>query len=276
MGRPPSLDRFEINKELEKSLAEIDFFENVHDAEGLYELLPEASGYTFLDRFRACIRRLIVLGRGNNDIFVRILGKSRKTVDRYLEGAPVQHHTLEALCAAIGVPNGWLMSGDAVSRSDAHHEATKRQRFESSSLFAGRTAEFVLIPRYDISASAGHGSLVASEDVTEMLAFRRDWLRRIGMNPLEAGIIMSRGDSMYPTIPDRSLLLVDLSAKALQHGAIFVLVRSGLLVVKRVEVLNRFVSLISDNPIYEREHIPLDDAGELHIAGRVTWVAHTL
>lgn len=109
-----------------------------------------------------------------------------------------------------------------------------------------------------------------------MMAFRRDWLRRINVNPAAVGLITSDGDSMAPTIPDKSLMLIDLSEKQLRHGGIFVIVRYDVLIVKRIELLKRKVSLISDNPIYEREDIAPDEIDDLHIAGRVKWVGHSI
>lgn len=275
-GRPSSADRFAIPDELHKALSDIDFFRNSGSAEELAASLPDASSYTFLDRFRATVRRLMSLTGGNTDSFVSIVGKSWKTVERYLDGATPNSATVATLCAAASVPVAWLMVGTAQRNASAGPMKGRRERVSSSTFLSQFVDDFTLVPRYNVAASAGPGSLAMSEEVSEMMAFRRDWLRRINVNPAAVGLITSDGDSMAPTIPDKSLMLIDLSEKQLRHGGIFVIVRYDVLIVKRVELLKKKVALISDNPMYEREDIAPEEISDLHIAGRVKWVGHSI
>ena len=75
-----------------------------------------------------------------------------------------------------------------------------------------RSAEtnYIYIPRYDLTASAGPGSFVDWEPESEVIAVDRDWLRNeLHVNPTTVNMIEVRGDSMQPTMMDGDTLLVD-------------------------------------------------------------------
>lgn len=140
--------------------------------------------------------------------------------------------------------------------------------------------DFAFLPRYSARAAAGSGQLAVSEEVTDILAFRRDWLRKSGINPAHAFLLIADGDSMTPTIPDGALMLVDGSIREprdIRNGMIYVLVRSGTVIVKRIQFrLDDSIVLISDNPVYERETISRDDMNDLTFAGRVVWIGRAI
>lgn len=274
-GRPSTVDRFWIPDELYNLLEPIGFFDNLHDPGDVGSVLPDASRFEFVHRLRATVRRFIVLTKGRKASFVEILGKSYKSFERYLLGTAVKNTTLDALSNATGVPSSWLLSG-VVPQNSPVAASDLRSRISARAFLTEHVGEFTLVPRYDVAASAGAGRLIVSEEVAEMMPFRQDWLRNLGIPPLRAGLMTADGDSMEPTIPDRALMLVNLADQMLRHGGIFVLVRHDSLIVKRVEILNHRISLISDNPIYEREHILNDEIDQLHVAGRVRWVARAI
>lgn len=144
-------------------------------------------------------------------------------------------------------------------------------------LGANLAPDLVMVPRYDVRASAGLGSLVPAEEISDYLAFKREWFSRMGLNPQNATLVTADGDSMEPTIPNGAMLLLDLSIVEVANGYIYAIRREGELLVKRVQ--QRFdgtVVLISDNPRYEREEVPPERVNELHVVGRVRWIAHDL
>lgn len=144
-------------------------------------------------------------------------------------------------------------------------------------LGANLSPELVMIPRYDVRASAGAGALVPSEEISEFLAFRRDWLKRIGVSPEHSILNEISGDSMEPTIPDGALILINTAVRQVMNGFIYAIRRDDELLVKRVQIkMDRTVVLISDNPLYEREEFPPDRAVELHVIGQVVWNAYAL
>src|SRR5690606_36339882 len=74
---------------------------------------------------------------------------------------------------------------------------------------------FVLVPRLDIGASAGHGALTDEERALGPLAFRDAWLRRVGSgNATALSVIQVMGDSMTPLLADGDDILVDTADNA--------------------------------------------------------------
>jgi phage repressor protein C with HTH and peptisase S24 domain len=138
---------------------------------------------------------------------------------------------------------------------------------------------FSMIPRYEIHAAAGTGLSVLTEDVIDALAFRTDWLRRIGVEPARAGLVQAHGDSMAPTITDGALMLVDMREdQPVRHGCIYVILRDGDLIVKRVDrsADDGTVALISDNKRYRKQIVTIDQLADMRIPGRVVWVGTAL
>lgn len=206
---------------------------------------------TFEDRFRWALKRV---PRGER---ARTLGKSPRTIDRYLAGDEMPVSVVRRLMEAAHVPLEWLVAGREV------HD---------------RGGEYAYLPRYEVRASAGQGLVAVSEEVAETLAFRRDWLSRLGINPQNAGLLTAEGDSMFPTIPDGAIMVVDLSIRDVRNGMIYVMARDGAVIVKRVQIraADGAILLISDNPRYQPESVTRDQLADLHIAGRVVWAGHTV
>lgn len=198
------------------------------------------------------------------------LPRSIKQMGRYLKGADVPWSVLVAVSSASGVPVDWIAGGRPTfgpSEFDKWRESLAPNEIPD---------EFAFLPRYSVDASAGPGLVVSAEDIEEAMAFRRDWLRRIGATVGASGLITARGDSMAPTIPDGSLMLVDTSDTEPVDGCIYAITRDSTLLVKRVQRISGALKLISDNPIYGAEEIPLRDLDGLRIAGRIRWIGRTV
>lgn len=139
--------------------------------------------------------------------------------------------------------------------------------------------DFSMIPRYEVRASAGTGLAVLSEEVLESLAFKTDWLRRIGVEPSRAGLVQAHGDSMTPTITDGALMLLDMrDDQLIRHGCVYVILRDGDLIVKRVDrsADDGSIALISDNKRYRKQVVTVDQLAEMRIPGRVVWVGNAI
>lgn len=139
----------------------------------------------------------------------------------------------------------------------------------AKSLFDG----FVLVPRYDVSASMGTGSVIHSEQVVDHLAFREEWVRtELGAVPKNLILISAIGDSMEPTLRAGDLLLIDRSGDGVKQDAIYAFATNGELRVKRMQLkMDGSVVVKSDNQQYEPETLTSDQAATLHIVGRVVW-----
>jgi phage repressor protein C with HTH and peptisase S24 domain len=77
---------------------------------------------------------------------------------------------------------------------------------------------------------------------------------------------------MVPTIQHGDVLLIDTSDQEFAQYGIYVLEIEGERLVKRVQrKLDGSLTLISDNPSYERDFLPTDKAASVRAVGRVVW-----
>lgn len=133
-------------------------------------------------------------------------------------------------------------------------------------------SEFIMVPRYDVRASAGGGAVIHSELIVDHLAFRLEWVSRMGLNQQKLALIEVHGDSMEPALYNSDLILIDLRACELTVNGIYAIQHRGHLLVKRVQVkLDGTVIIKSDNPAYEPEVLGPDEADSLVVVGRVVW-----
>lgn len=145
-----------------------------------------------------------------------------------------------------------------------------------------KDAEYAHIPVHDVFLAAGAGATNDAEEIVDALAFRRDWLRRIGLDPSKAAIARARGDSMQPSIWDGDLLLIDRNrimppvpaqTDRPKRMPVFALLHDGEAKVKRLQMIDKGLAmLLSDNP----DHQPcLVTPESLQIIGKVVWWGHT-
>ncbi|HUJ77002.1 MAG TPA: helix-turn-helix transcriptional regulator [bacterium] len=164
----------------------------------------------------------------------------------------------------------WLLTGHGPMLREGAREA-------EPGLYSEREIEgrFVLVPFYDVRASAGGGALVEQERVLGRLAFRAEWVyRELKVAPESLALIGATGDSMHPTIAHGDLLLLNVHQTQVSDDAIYALEVQGVLLIKRVQLLVDGTLVIrSDNPLYGEQRVRLDDPAPPRIVGRVVWIA---
>jgi len=191
---------------------------------------------------------------------------SQSGLNRILNGGLPSLDVLIAIAVAGGVNLEWLARGN-----DGLEVGSPAERLEIT------LPDFAFVPRYEVRASAGHGLVPVSEDISERVAFRADWLREIGVAAANAAVLTADGDSMEPLIPDGALMLVDVSIREVRNGCIYVIVKDGDLLVKRVHRrVDGTIALISENTRYPPEDISPALLDKLHIVGRVRWVGRAI
>lgn len=147
-------------------------------------------------------------------------------------------------------------------------------------------AEFAQVPVHSASIAAGDGAENGAEDVVNRLAFRRDWLTRIGVAPSQAVLAHASGESMLPSIHPGDLLLIDRSRRDIavrrrgprdtRPSPIYAILDGGTARVKRIERPQPgMLMLLSDNPVYGPEVLVGGDAEALDVIGKVMWWGHT-
>jgi hypothetical protein len=124
----------------------------------------------------------------------------------------------------------------------------------------------------EVEAAAGAGAVNLDEArVKGPVWFRRDWLDGHGIDPTLSVVISVRGESMEPTLPAGSKILVDRTRTRRRTGRIFVVTTDEGLVVKRLERRGRQWFLVSDHPSWE----PLPWPPEAEVVGEVRWASRT-
>jgi phage repressor protein C with HTH and peptisase S24 domain len=140
------------------------------------------------------------------------------------------------------------------------------------------TGSVGFIRRLNVSASAGPGALVESEQTAAEYGFDRRWLRDISSSsPDDLSIIRVDGSSMEPTLLDGDDILVDRSDEAPHmRDGIYVLRRDQTLMVKRLSLHPTAGTLTigSDNPAYSTWTDC--DPKSVDIVGRVIWAGRRL
>ena len=132
------------------------------------------------------------------------------------------------------------------------------------------------VERLAVEPAAGAGSHIDLEQGIGWIWFHRRWLREHGLVASRCKVLGVLGDSMEPTLLDRSSILVDTSQRQRRPGGIFVVRAGDDLVVKRADrdARGRW-TLVSDNPD-KRTWPTLDWPNSAKIVGEVRWVARTL
>jgi len=128
----------------------------------------------------------------------------------------------------------------------------------------------------DVHVSAGGGAEPSDGDGIEELAFKRKWLAMEGLSAKNLRVVACRGDSMTPTIPEDSTLLVDLSQNDFVREGIYVIRLDGHLFAKRLQRgQGGAILVISDNTMYSPIPV-LPGQKDLQIIGKVVWLGHTM
>lgn len=196
----------------------------------------------------------------NQTDFAALGGASKPTQIRYEKGERFPDGNYLALIAEAGADVQYILTGN---------RSTPINPPSAPDL----SADLIYLPEYEIHASAGLGQTPATERIVRDIGFKAQFLRDLGATPNQCSVIRADGDSMHPTIPDGSLLVIDHSQASLHDGCIYVLGVADDLLVKRVRrMLDGSIDLISDNQkYYPVQSLAADRLSDLRIVGRVVY-----
>lgn len=188
--------------------------------------------------------------------------------------------------AIRGVLRGSLKSGTTLNRAQQICEALglelsigpPRADTPAAEIRKGGQG-FALVPRVEAELAAGagaeNGPEAATEAAVEALAFRTDWLRRMGVNPANARLVKVRGDSMEPLIHDQDIVMIDRGRRSVQSGRVYALLEGAEARVKRLDRPDRETLVIrSDNPAYPSELRRGPEIDAITVIGQVVWCGH--
>lgn len=157
-----------------------------------------------------------------------------------------------------------------VKRNDS---ARLEQSLDALAAKGKANPDIEFIPYFSVTASAGNGLTVDSEDVVGQIAFNKAWLSRKGLKPGSLAVISAKGDSMEPTVKSGDVLLVDRNVTRISTDGIYVIERENNLFCKRLQkMIDGAVTIMSDNPKYLEQKLTSEAAESLNVAGRVVWI----
>lgn len=148
--------------------------------------------------------------------------------------------------------------------------------------------DLVLIPRLDVEVAAGGGQVVDVVASIAELPFPREFVERMAPRGADLQCLQVRGDSMWPTIQDGAMIVIDLKQRELpkwqpvsrkaprrpqKKDPIYVFNQSGQVRLKRLRDLGEnFVAVISDNAeAHPPEIVRQGRDGGLKIIGKAVW-----
>lgn len=167
---------------------------------------------------------------------------------------------LQAICDALGLE---------------FYVGLPRQSLVQSQTIEADDGEFVRVRRYDVQLSAGPGRNGDNAPELAPVAFRAKWMTDAGLIADRCKVLSVNGDSMYPTLSDGDLILVDERQTTVRSMAVYAFVDvSGDARIKRLEKLDDQLLLRSDNPAVTTEIRKPAEANDISIIGKVVWSGH--
>lgn len=205
--------------------------------------------------------------------FAKEIGVSYRTLQNYTGGvSPPKVQFYERVCERFGVSANWLLLGITPKYTPISGAERSFPRYEDNAA----QGDLVVIRRYDVKASAGHGSAVSAEDETSHYGFKRAWLERRGLSVDSLSVISVAGNSMEPDLYDGDLVLLDhANVSDLGEGNIYAVRFSDALYVKRIQHQpGDKVLLISKNKDYPPIEVAHPVADGVEVIGRIVASMH--
>ncbi|ALY80972.1 TPA: helix-turn-helix domain-containing protein [Pseudomonas aeruginosa] len=214
----------------------------------------------FSDRLN---QRMDALGISAADIS-REIKVSKGTLSHWTNGTnKARGKNLIALAKVLRCSASWLETGKGEKELPAHEGAPSE-------------ADYALIPQLTAKGSSGNGYLNDHVEVKGGLAFKRDWLRRMGLKAENLRAAYNQGDSNWPTLSDGEVVLIDVSCKEPANGKMFALHDADQEVIfkRLIREISGGWLIRSDNQDKNRyPDQPVTDDGMrgVDIIGRIVW-----
>lgn len=192
-------------------------------------------------------------------------GVSPSSVTQWVSGESkgLKPENLFALANATGFNPQWLAVGDGPERAGDAAPGSPSEK------------DYALIPQYTAKGSAGNGHLNEHVEIKGGLAFKRDWLSRLGVKEHRCSVIYAHGSSMEPSIFDGEVVLIDHDDTEPRDAKVYVLQRpDGEIIIKRLIKQMAGWVIRSDNEDKRRfpdEPISADSLQHIEVVGRVVW-----
>ena len=227
-------------------------------------------GLTVGDRVRECRRSR----KWSQAELAKRASVSQVTISHVENNMSDQSKFLPQLASALGVSSEYLLSGKEYIEKN-------KGSLEDFVVIGGGTSgeipskeEYCLIPKFSASGSCGSASIIDNVDIKGGLVFSQSWIAAQGLNEESLVVISAVGDSMYPTIENDQVLLVDTNDKVVRSSKIYFLCIDGEHYIKRlINMITHWV-VRSDNPDkqqYPDIEISSENMNLIQVEGRVVW-----
>lgn len=171
---------------------------------------------------------------------------------------------LNKLAEALEVPVEYLILEDYELREEG-----------APTRAVSKDQDKVYVNQIDLRFGMGGGAIYDAPVESQPMSFSRAWIRQITSSPVDALFWASGvGDSMFPTIGDGDIILVDTSQRDPNMAdKIWAMNQYGQGKVKRLRATAEGYMIMSDNPL-----VPAESAvdGSMEIVGRVVAVVRRL
>lgn len=232
-------------------------------------------GTTFSDRLR------IAIGERSIRAFAGESGISYGAMHKYFAGTTQPTlDNLVILARTTGVSLEWLATGEGSPVKEAQSVANTALSSSTSDVLGNEIdlSEFVFVPRYNVTAAAGHGAWNEEENPMFAVSFRRYWIiNHLKADPKRLSVISVFGDSMEGVLNDKDIILINHDDNDPREG-IYVLRIDGQLIVKRVQRLpGAQLRITSTNTAYEPFLVNLMKVpSDFEVIGRVVWFGRAI
>jgi len=223
--------------------------------------LPDWSSLSMGERFAIALR-LVPEARREAE-----LEKSRKQLDRYAAGAEIPTMVLAKLAALTELPLDWIITGRAMSRKAPLVYGTAEQLLQAD--------VDVPLQKLAFKPSAGRGQIALDDEAT-YVRFPRAIIDHIGIKAVNARLAEFSGMSMYPTINDGDVGVVDVSATDIVEGKVYVFSIGDEVFVKRLRRVGGKVFMLSDNRDLFPDEEPIPEGLPFRVFAQVKWSGRSL
>lgn len=196
-------------------------------------------------------------------------GVPQPTINRILKGTGKkgpEAHTIKPLAEACNVTFQWLYEGTGPMERNAGQDAAVPVRVAVEDRESGKFVGVRMLKRVIHAGIDGDdGDFEYDDDV--MLSLPLDWVLRKGLDPSKLLALKVKGQSMYPTMQEGNVAIVNTADRLPVDGKLFAINHNQKPVVKRLEREAGIWYLKSDNtlPEYARRRVEEDT----QIVGRV-------
>lgn len=217
-----------------------------------------------MERHDRIAKAVMVSGKKKGEIATEC-GVAPSSVTQWISGESksLKPENLFALAKATGFNAMWLAIGEGEEREEEPRSPAAEDAY-------------ALIPQYTARGDCGDGYLNDHVEVKGGLAFKRDWLKRMGSKPEHLFVIYAEGNSMEPYIFDGDVVLFDWTDTLPRDRQAYAIRRpdGGISIKRIIQQLSGAWLIRSDNPdktAYPDEPVSETILQEMQILGRIIW-----